>query len=233
MLDAIGKAVLRGVDVAVEQRWDNARERAASAKGDTVHERVAAVTKSISRELTSLGAAAGASAVAPGLGTTAAVSLVASEAGWFAVRVADLIMAIGAAYGHTHAAAEERRAWILSILAFEDDAVEQFAVLAAELGVARLVGRSELGNAMASMVGGDAVTVDAFRRVNASLASKVLTRYGSRRGAMTLGKLLPFGIGAIVGGGANWGMTRAVAKQCRTFFDQYHLFVTPPPPSIQ
>ena len=42
--------------------------------------------------------------------------------------------------------------------------------------------------------------------------------------------LLPFGIGAAVGGTANWALSRALTSQTRRFFDGYHLLVPPPPP---
>ena len=141
-------------------------------------------------------------------------------------------MTVGAVYGYTDSTAEERRAWILSILAFGEEAAEEFAALVGAIGITRLARDNSIGSAMAGVVGGDAMTVDALRRVNSRLATHVVARYGSRRGAVTLGKLLPFGIGAVVGGGATWTMARAVAKHCRGFFDRYHLTVAPPPPRL-
>ncbi|MGF1597795.1 MAG: hypothetical protein ACFCVK_12835 [Acidimicrobiales bacterium] len=232
LLDAAGKAVLRGVDRAVEQRWDRALDRAAAAEGVTVRDRVRSVSASFNRELTSLGAATGAAAAAPGLGTASAVSLLVAEAGWFALRSTDLIMTIGAVYGRTEATMEERRAWVLSILAFGDDAADEFAALAQGLGVRPSVGGERVGALLAGLVSGDTATVDALRRINTALAARVVTRYGSRRGVLTIGKLMPFGVGAVVGGSANWALGRALTVQSRRFFDRYHLFVTPPPPSI-
>jgi hypothetical protein len=49
---------------------------------------------------------------------------------------------------------------------------------------------------------------------------------------LTVGRLLPFGIGAVIGGSTNWALARAVSVQTRRFFARYHLLVTPPPPSI-
>jgi hypothetical protein len=232
LLDAAGKAVLRGVDRAVELRWERAKARAAEAEGDTVQARVRSVTRSFSRELTSLGAATGAAAAAPGLGTVSAASILVAELAWFAFRATDLIITIGAVHGRFDASVEERRAWVLSILAFGERAADEFAALVGEVDQSVTVGGERVGALMAGVVGGDAATVDALRRINAELATRVVAKYGSRRGVITVGKLLPFGIGAVVGGSTNWALARAVSTQSVQFFAVYHLLATPPPPRI-
>ncbi|MEZ5410841.1 MAG: hypothetical protein R2761_22625 [Acidimicrobiales bacterium] len=240
VLDALGKAMLKGIDKAVTTRWERALDKAARAEGATVDARAKWVTRSFIRELASLGAATGATAAAPGLGTASAASVMVADMGWFALRTTDLIMTIGAVHGHTDASAEERRAWVLAILAFGENAAKEFAQLAAEIGgVAAAsgsgraaVGRERVGALVAGAAGGDVATIDALRKLNASLAVRVTERWGTRAGAESLGKLLPFGIGAVVGGSANWALTRAVGLQSRRFFGQYHLLVVPPPPSI-
>lgn len=237
VLDALGKAMLKGVDKAVTTRWDRALDKAARAEGATVDARAKSVTRSFVRELTSLGAATGATAAAPGLGTASAASVMVADMGWFALRTTDLIMTIGAVHGRTDASPEERRAWVLAILAFGENAAKEFAELATELGIATAgaratAGRERMGALVAGAAGGDVATVDALRKLNASLAVRVTERWGTRAGAESVGKLLPFGIGAVVGGSANWALTRAVGVQARRFFSQYHLLVVPPPPSL-
>ncbi len=236
ILEALGKAMLKGIDKAVNTRWDRALDKAARAEGASVDARAKWVTRSFLRELTSLGAATGATAAAPGLGTASAASLMVADMGWFALRTTDLIMTIGAVHGRTDASPEERRAWVLAILAFGENAAREFADLATELGgisgARATAGRERMGALVAGAAGGDVATIDALRKLNASLAVRVTERWGTRAGAESLGKLLPFGIGAVVGGSANWALTRAVGLQARRFFSQYHLLVVPPPPSI-
>ena len=65
--------------------------------------------------------------------------------------------------------------------------------------------------------GGQVATIDALRRINATLVAQVLKKWGARRGAATVGKLLPFGIGAAVGESANFWMIREFAKQAEAF----------------
>ncbi len=230
VLDAAGKAVLKAVDSAVEQRWADALERAERAEGDTIEERLKSVHKSFSRELTGVGAATGAAAAFPGLGTASAVSILVGEVGWFAFRATDLVMTVGAVYGHTNATVEERRAWVLSVLAFGEKAAEEFAELVHGVSRDAAVRSGTVGAVVAGMLQGDIATVDALRRINTTLAAQVMSRYGSRKGIAFVGKLLPFGVGAVIGGGANWALTRALSGQTRKFFDGYHLVIVPPPP---
>ncbi len=217
----MGKAVLVAVDKAVEDRWERAVRVAAEAEGDTADERIRSISKSFRRELGAMGAASGAVAAAPGLGTAAAASALAADLGWFAMRATDLIMTIGAVHGHTESTVEERRAWVLAVLAFGGDAAEEFAGLIEAVEIEILPDgdrfREGLGRA-AGLAGSDALTVDSLRRINSNLATKVAARYGSRRGAVALGKLLPFGIGAVWGGASTWALIRTVGSHAERLF---------------
>ncbi len=232
LLNAGGRAILAAVDKAVDQRWDRALVRAEEAKGETLDERLKAVTKTLSRELVSLGAATGVVAASPGLGTTGAVSMLVAEVGWFGLRATDQIMTIGALYGRVDSTADERRAWVLSVLAFGEQAAEEFASLLGEVDQEVTIRSGKVAAVLAGIMQGDKATVDTLRRVNTMLASRVVAKYGSHRGMATLGRLLPFGVGAVVGGGLNWALSRALSRQSRRFFDGYHLLVTPPPPRL-
>jgi hypothetical protein len=240
-LDLVGKAVLQAVDAAVEQRWDRALRVAAEAEGHTVDERVKSISKRFRRELSAMGAASGAVAAAPGLGTGAAASALIADLGWFAMRATDLVMAIGAVNGYTDSTADERRAWVLSVLAFGEEAAEQFLNLIEGFdngtGPGAIVSADRVTGRLAGLAGGDVATLDALRRVNTSLATTVITKYGSRRSILAVGKLLPFGIGAVVGGSANYGLIRVVGSHANRFFGSYRTLrpipaaELPPPPS--
>ncbi|MDH4280695.1 MAG: hypothetical protein OEW83_21730 [Acidimicrobiia bacterium] len=217
-LDAVGKAVLRAVDVAVDRRWDDALEIAAEAEGDTPEARTKSIISRFKKELTFVGAATGAIAAAPVIGTATAAGALAADMAWFAVRATDLIMAIGAANGHTEATDEERRAWVLAVLAFGEESAQKFTSLLGDVGGAEAA--DGLSQRAAGVVGGDALTLDALRRINTDLAGQVVAKYGARRSALAIGKLLPFGVGAIVGGAANYGFVRMVGGHARDFFNE-------------
>ena len=228
-LDLVGKGVLQAVDKAVEDRWQRAVDLAAEADGDTVDDRVRSIARRFRRELSAMGAATGAVAAAPGVGTGAAASALVADLGWFAMRSTDLIMTIGAVHGYTRSSVEERRAWVLAVLAFGEDAAGQFAELLAGIDARAIVEGEHLGARLAGLAGGDVAALDALRRINAGLAARVVAKYGSRRTILAVGKLLPFGIGAMVGGTANYALVRVVTGQAGKFFDRYERLLPPPP----
>jgi len=118
VLDAAGKALIEGVDRAVTSRWDRAIEIAHTTPGRDSAAKAKAISSPIRKSMTALGAAAGATAAAPGIGTSVAMGTLLAELGVVALKTTDMVMSIGAAYGHTDASAEERRAWVLAVMAF-------------------------------------------------------------------------------------------------------------------
>ena len=215
-LDNLGSVLLEAVDRAANTRWDAAVRRAAAAPGATVEERVAAVTRTFARELAVAGAATGGAAAVPGVGTATAMAATAADLGWFTLRIADLVLTIASLHGHQRAAVEERRAWILSVLAFGEGSAVGFARMAGEVGQdlgGKAVGRIPAG---------------ALRVINRKLSRSVLTRFGTRRGAITLGRVLPFGIGAAVGGSANYMSVQAIGRHADSFFRSLPYELPPP-----
>lgn len=199
-------AILAAVDKGVTSRWEPAQRRAAAAKGATRDERVREVDRMFRRELTAAGALAGGAAAVPGAGTAAAVGASIVELGLVTTRFADLILTIAVLHGHDRASVEERRAWVLSILAFGNGAAAGFTKLAAEVGKG---------------VGAKATTrlpTTALRAVNAALGRTVITKYGTKRGVVAVGRALPAGVGAAIGGTANYLMVRGLARQSDRFF---------------
>ena len=202
----LGLVLLEAVDRAATTRWDAAVRRANGAPGATVEERAAAVTRTFARELAVAGAATGGAAAVPGVGTATAMAATAADLGWFTLRIADLILTIAALHGHQRATVEERRAWILSVLAFGEGSAAGFARMAGEVG--HDLGRKAVGR----------IPAGALRAINRRLARSVLTRFGTRRGVLTLGRILPFGIGAAVGGSANYTSVQAIGRHADNFF---------------
>ena len=200
-----GEVVLQAVDTAVERRWDRAVLVATEVAGP-VEDRVRRIIRTYVREMSAVGAVAGAAAAVPGTGAITLVGTAAIELGWFATRTGDLILAVAAAHGHTSATVEERRAWVLSVLAFGDAAPAGFTRVAGELG--KGLGRRAT----------ERIPAETLRAVNRALGRTIVTKYGTKRGAVALGRALPFGIGAAIGGGANYAFSRAIAYQADRFF---------------
>jgi len=227
-IEGASKAMIDAVDKAVTKRWARALDRAAETTG-TVDERVAEVTDTFRKELVGAGAAAGAVAASPGIGTMAAIGTLGAEIGWFVIRAADLIMTIAAIHGRTEATVEERRSWVLAILAFGEDAAKEFGALADRMQVGPISGT------------GLKVPLEVLERVNANIGANLLSKFGTRRGAIAVGRVLPFGVGAVIGGGANYAMVRSLSRNANDFFLASPLHVTmqrlddptlPPPPTL-
>jgi hypothetical protein len=55
-------------------------------------------------------------------------------------------------------------------------------------------------------------------RMNQKIGQKLITKYGSKRGGVVLGKLIPFGIGAVVGGTFNYVTMQRFGKAADDYF---------------
>lgn len=180
--------------------------RAEAATGETLNDRVRSVTKVFARELATVGAATGGVAAIPGAGTTVSVATSVADVGWFTVRMGDLILTIAVLHGHGQSSVEERRAWILTILAFGNSASASFTRAARELGIG-------LGSEATRRI-----PPGALRAINRRLGRRIVTKYGTKRGALAIGRALPFGIGAVIGGTGNYAWVRTVGHQADKFF---------------
>jgi len=48
------------------------------------------------------------------------------------------------------------------------------------------------------------ISGDIFKKINQKIGTTIVTKYGSKRGGIALGKLIPLGVGALIGGGFNF-----------------------------
>ncbi len=211
-----GKIVVAAVERAVENRWDQAIERADDTNGDE-SERVAQIERAFLRELITLGAASGGTAAMPGVGTMTAVGLTAGEVAWTATRTTDMILAVAAVHGHTDAPVEVRKSWVLALLAFDDDAADGLAKTIAEYG----------GTVTASRT----LSLEMLERANGRVGRTLIARYGAKRSALLIGRVLPFGIGAVVGGTANHFLVRNTIRRADGFFAEIAGWKKIPPPT--
>ncbi len=210
---SVGQQLISGVDRAASTRWDATRARAGELQGPR-DEQVAVVTARVRRELGLAGAASGGTAAVPGVGLMTATAAFAAELGWSTVRLTDLIMTIAVIHGHDRASFEERRMWVLSILAYRDGAAGVLAKLAAEFAEAS--GRSSVRR----------LSERSVQRINASVARVVVRRYGTRAGVAAVGRAVPFGIGAALGYGINSRTVAIVSEHAHAFFTDFPIALT-------
>jgi hypothetical protein len=208
-VDRINRALLVSIDEVSGKRWEAAKQRAATLPGDLRPEKIAALTKSMQRELGAFGAAAGAVAVTPLIGTTITVTTAMAELGWFTIRAGDLILTIAALHGRPEPTVDERRAWVLAVLLYGGSARD---------GMARAI--NQAGTGLAPTTKGSRLPLATLQQVNRILTRGLLRRYGTRRAAITLGTALPLGLGAAFGGSANYLAVKALAKHADEFFSR-------------
>lgn len=153
------------------------------------------------------GAAVGSAAAFPGIGTLAAMSAVAGETVVFLEATSVYVLAVAEVYGIPAEHRERRRALVLAVLVGEDS----------KHAIADLLGP---GRTSGSWVADGAATLPlpAVSQLNSRLLKYFVKRYTLKRGAIAFGKLLPVGIGAVVGGVGNRLMGKRIVANARKAF---------------
>lgn len=222
--DAVGKAVIPAIDKLVETRYEPARRSAArlreahpNAKPPDLAD---ALIRTYRKELGAVGAAAGGTSAIPGAGTAAGVVAGVADAGWTTGRLGELILSIGAAYGHGAEQIEQRRAWVLAVLGMATGASSGLTGVAAQVGTK---GGVKIVNA---------IPISQIVRINRALGGRIIVKFGTKQGAVRLGRLVPFGVGAAIGGGGNVLLVRAVGNRAKDFFDDGLAGVAPEPGAV-
>ncbi|TFV57524.1 hypothetical protein E4P42_15385 [Mycobacterium sp. PS03-16] len=153
------------------------------------------------------GAAVGSAAAFPGIGTLTAMSAVAGETVVFLEATSLFVLAVAEVHGIPAQERERRRALVLSVLVGEDS----------KRAVADLIGP---GRTSGSWISDGAATLPlpAVSQLNSRLLKYFVKRYTLKRGALAFGKVLPVGIGAVVGGVGNRMMAKRIVENARTAF---------------
>ncbi len=153
------------------------------------------------------GAAVGSAAAFPGIGTLAAMSAVAGETVVFLEATAMFVLAVAEVHGIPADHRERRRALVLAVLVGDDG----------KHAVADLLGTGRTSGAWLSD-GAATLPLPAVSQLNSRLLRFFVKKYTLKRGAIAFGKLLPVGIGAVVGGVGNRLMGKKIVGNARTAF---------------
>ena len=204
--ERIMKAMLTSIDQVSTTRWETAVQRATDLPGQIRPEKIKALTNSFARELAAAGATAGVAAAAPAVGTAATMLAATAELAWFTSRAGDLILTVAALHGRPEPTVDERRAWVLAVLIYGSTAREGFS---------RALNQANTGLSPAAT---SRLPIATLQSVNRIMTRLLVRRYGTRRGVIALGTALPLGVGALVGGGANYMAVRALARHADEFF---------------
>jgi len=153
------------------------------------------------------GAAVGSAAAFPGIGTLAAMSAVAGETVVFLEATSVYVLSVAEVYGIPADHRERRRALVLAVLVGEDS----------KRAVADLIGPGRTSGAWMAD-GAATLPLPAVSQLNNRLLRYFVKRYTLKRGAIAFGKLLPVGIGAVVGGVGNRAMGKRIVSNARKAF---------------
>ncbi|MGN2636145.1 hypothetical protein ACTD5D_08110 [Nocardia takedensis] len=155
---------------------------------DTPAQIIARLERQYLLAVTGSGTAAGATAAMPGVGTVASLATITAETAFFLEASALYTLAIAAVHGIAPEAKEQRRALVLAVVLGDAgmDIVE------------KSVGHSakNWGTLLATRVPG-------LSGMNDSLMKRFLVRFLTKRMALMAGKVIPMGIGAVIGGVGN------------------------------
>lgn len=166
--------------------------------------------KRVRNKYATVGAASALPGAIPGLGTIAQIAMetgaISADVALMLRWMASLCYATGLIYGKD---VEEE---------FED---EFTVVLGIWAGVVVPAKAAEAKGERLSVNHFDKHITDRIRnRMNQKIGRKLITKYGSKRGGAALGRLIPFGIGAVVGGTFNYFTLEKFGKAADDYFGQ-------------
>jgi hypothetical protein len=157
--------------------------------------------------VTASGMAVGAAATIPGIGTISALSAAAAESVAFLEATAFFVLALAVVHGVPADHRERRRALLLSVLVGDNS----------KRAVADLIGPGRTNGAWISE-GVAALPLSSMSRLNSRLLKSWVKRYAVRRSALMFGKMLPVGIGVVVGAFGNHFAGKKLVRNARRAF---------------
>ena len=140
--------------------------------------------------------AVGASAAIPAISTGAAAALTVGQSAAFIASAVTYVLTVAEIQGVHVVDAERRRALVLSALLGKEGS----EAVQGQLGLSSMFWAAQLLMQM---------PLPSVKSINAHLIKRVAKRSAAKGGALALGRLIPFGIGAAIG----WSGGRALANQ--------------------
>ncbi len=209
---ALGNAMLRAVEVQRPVVLANLRRMRRRYPHATPGELSARIEKDFLRAVSGGGAAIGATAIVPGLGTVASLGISAAATVVFLETTALYAQSIAELHGVRLADPERSSALVMAVMLGEEGAsmVEGFAGHAAGRGTSPL---TNWGKAV-----GTSMPRTVLKGLSGRLQKAFLRRFMMRETGAIVGRAIPFGIGAVVGGVGNLLMGRAVVHQTKLAF---------------
>jgi hypothetical protein len=202
--------LLRGLDAAIRAASKLARRRVDDLRCSHPQLSDAQLLKKLDKTFTTsvvtTGAATGALAAAPGVGTGVALIAAAGDTSWFLTAAAGYVLSAAALRGVKVESYEHERALVLLVVAGGGGSTF-FTKTAGRTG-------PHLGKIVAN-----AVPMETIKGINKVLGRHFVTRTAGKRGIIKLGSTAPFGVGFAIGGGGNLFMAKGIIKTTKIMFD--------------
>lgn len=165
------------------------------------------------------GAATGAVAIAPGLGTVLALGAAAGQGLYALEQETELVLAIAMLYGQELEGSDERLLEALVVVGLAGGAIK----LRDDVLVA----------------GGRRITITAFRhlpqawagRAGGHFLARVLGRGLSRRAAVTVTRVIPLAVGVAAGAGFDWAAVTLLGRAAMRYYARAAARAAPLPPA--
>ncbi|WP_407079864.1 hypothetical protein [Arthrobacter jinronghuae] len=206
------KAIERAVEVQRPLVLANIRRMQRKNPSANAAELISILDRHYLNAVTGGGAAIGATAVVPGVGTVAALGLSAAATVGFLEATALYAQSVAELHGVRLADPEKSRTMVMAIMLGEEGTSMMQSL--SGRGTAQAWG-SSMGSMPSGLMGS----------VGGSIRKQFLKRVMAKQGTALLGRALPLGVGAVVGGVGNRAMGKGVIKATRAAFGE-------PPTSI-
>jgi hypothetical protein len=204
-----GQPILDLLDRAIGLQAPLVRKNIARARQRNPEATPAELVRTLERmyvsALTGTGIAVGGAAAAPAVGTGIALALSAGEA-FSSLELSTLfVLSVAEVHGVRLDEIERRRTLVMGVLLGRSSS--------ATIGkVAERTGQ-HWGRHLVSKV-----PLATLRQINSVLGPNFITKYGTKQGIIVLGRIVPFGIGAVIGGGANATVASLAVRAARHAF---------------
>lgn len=153
------------------------------------------------------GGAIGVSAAFPGVGTTTAIVLSAADVGGFLMSASIYSLAVADVHGIDVQDTERRKALLLTTLLGESGAKTVSEITGKPLPM--------WGTALLTSLPNSTI-----KQVNTVLTSRFVKRQLIKHTGLTMGRIIPFGVGALVGVAGGNGLANTVINQAQKAFGQ-------------
>lgn len=157
--------------------------------------------------VTASGAAVGATAAVPGVGTIVAFGAIGAESLVFIEAAAFYTLAVAEVHGVDVRVGEHEELLVMTVML----GASGTAILANAVSTS---GGASAGGSLA----GRSLGLPGLKEVNRRMVSRFARKFAVKRATLAMGKLAPAGIGAAVGGWGNRRLGRTVVKAAATTF---------------